>query len=204
MDVAVFEGGTAAQKARGIVAMYPMIWSGTVVDVGCRSRELEDALEGRPQRYVGVDINPDAEVVADLGDHLPFGNCTADVVTAFDVLEHTDDLHHAFAELCRVARQHVVITLPNCYEVGVRIRHLRGHPISAKYGLPIERPTDRHRWFFSLTDAHSFVEHSAAAVGWHLIDERATVGPGRARAAAAVRRWPNLLSQTYLALLAPA
>lgn len=203
MNVAKVDGGTAMQKVSGIVRTYPSIWQGTVVDVGCRTRELEAALSGRQVRYVGVDLDPAAEVVADLGDRLPFEDRSVEVVTAFDVLEHTDDIHRGFSELCRVAREHVVITLPNCYEVGTRVRHLRGKPISAKYGLPTSPPADRHRWFFSLEDARGFVRSASSRHGWRVTDERALLGPRRQSIGRAVCRWPNLLCATYLVRLQP-
>ncbi|GGW23396.1 class I SAM-dependent methyltransferase [Streptomyces xantholiticus] len=203
MDIARVEGGMALQKVAGVVRVYPSIWRGTVVDVGCRTRELETALKGRQVHYVGVDIDPSAEVVADLGERLPFDDGSVDVVTAFDVLEHTDDFHNAFSELCRVAREHVVITLPNAYEVRTRLRHLRGKPISQKYGLPVMRPSDRHRWFFSLDEARAFVRNSGREHGWRVVDERVLAGPNTQRIGRAVCRWPNLLGSTYLALLAP-
>jgi len=51
MHIARVDGGLALQKAVGIVRAYPSIWRGTVVDVGCRTRELETALNGRRLRY---------------------------------------------------------------------------------------------------------------------------------------------------------
>jgi hypothetical protein len=203
LDIARIDGGSAAQKAAGIVRTYPSIWNGLVVDVGCRSRELEAALTDHDVRYLGVDIDPSAEVVADLGEKLPFDDNSANIVTALDVLEHTDDIHHGFSELCRVARNFVVLTLPNCYVAGVRLRLLSGKPIGGKYGLPPTKPADRHRWFFSLDDARTFVHGLAPEKGWMVADERALAGPRSDRIAPAVRRWPNLLSQTYLAVLAP-
>ena len=49
------------------------------------------------------------DVVADVGVGLPFPDRSADVVVALDVLEHADRIHDSFAELCRVARKHIVL-----------------------------------------------------------------------------------------------
>lgn len=192
-------GKSSLAKAQAIVGAFPAIWSGLVVDVGCRSRELEKALVDRATtRYVGVDIHPNAEVVADLGRGLPFEDREADIVVALDVLEHTDDIFHAFSELCRTARSHVVVTLPNALDVHARLCAVRGRPSSGKYGLPLEPPSDRHRWYFSMNQARAWVERRAAIEGLEVIDERALVGPNRYRVHPIVSRWPNLLSATYL------
>jgi SAM-dependent methyltransferase len=202
MQVTRFNRDTGGRTG-GAVLTYNSIWRGTVVDVGCRGKELEAALAGRPISYVGVDIDPSADIVADLGEKLPFDDDWADVVVALDVLEHTNDIHHAFSELCRVASRHVVITLPNCYEAGIRMRFLRGGPVSDKYGLPLDPPEDRHRWFFSFAEAGAFVQSSADREGWRVLDERAVVFGYRRLFPGIVGRWPNLLSPTYLALLGP-
>lgn len=201
MQTVTFAGGSALQKAEGVVRTYPTIWYGQVLDVGCRSRELEKALANADIQYLGLDIAPGADIVADLGDQIPLGDGSVDVVSALDVLEHTNDIHHAFSEICRVARRHIIITLPNAYELGIRLRVLRGRPISGKYGLPSARPLDRHRWFFSLSEASEFIGENAATNGWRLTDERAVIGPNRAHLRVAVERWPNVLCGTYLALL---
>ncbi len=198
------QGDSALAKAQAVVDSFPGIWrQKTVVDVGSRSRELETALVGVAAHYTGVDIDPSAEIVADLGDRLPFDDHFAQVVVALDVLEHTDDIHHSFAELCRVASEHVVVVLPNVYVIECRIAVMRGEWLS-KYGLPIDKPDDRHRWFFSYDMARSWTAEQAARSGWRVMDERALLGPRRARAAGwAAKRWPNLLAQTYVALLEP-
>lgn len=202
MNVTIFKPETGGRMG-GIVRAFDPIWQGTVLDVGCRGRELNAALAGRPISYIGVDVDPSAEVVADLGEKLPFGDDWADVTVALDVLEHTDDIHRAFAELCRVASRHVVIALPNLYFAYARLRHLLGRPMSGKYGLPSSKPADRHRWFFSFVEARAFVWAAAAEEGWRVLDERAVVaGKGR-YLPAAVGRWPNVLSPTYLVLLGP-
>jgi hypothetical protein len=196
-------GGTSREKTEGIVAAFPGIWEGVLLDVGCRGRELRDALEGRPIRYVGLDLHPPADVVADLGDGIPLADAEVDVVVALDVLEHVDGIHAAFHELCRVARRHVVIALPNAYVLRARWRHLRGHR-GGKYGLPSDPPLDRHRWLFSLDDARRFCRQRAKLAGWHVVAESVVVGPRRRRIEPLVRAWPNMLSHSLVTHLVPA
>jgi hypothetical protein len=190
-------GGGSLEKAEAVVAAFPDLWDGYVLDVGCRSRELERALGGRPERYVGADLYPPADIVADLGAGLPLENGAADTVVALDVLEHVDDIYDGFAELCRVAGSAVVIGLPNGFEANARLRHLRGRS-GGKYGLPEEPPGDRHRWLFSLDDARSFCRRRAALAGWQVAAEAVFVGPRRRRIEPLVRQWPNLLSPSLI------
>jgi hypothetical protein len=181
------------------------VWSGVVVDVGCRGRELERPVAELGGTYFGIDLAATGDVVADLGSGLPLRSASADTVVGLDVLEHTDDIHHAFDEMCRVATRHVVITLPNMYDWRARLRHLRGLPLSGKYGLPIDPPDDRHRWLFGLDEARSFCLVQAQRGGWQVDDERVVVGPrGQLplanQLATKVPRW---FCSTYLALLTP-
>jgi hypothetical protein len=128
---------------------------------------------------------------------------SVDIVLALDVLEHVDDIYAAFAELCRVTRRHVAITLPNIYEISARWRFLRGRPLSEKYGLPAESPTDRHRWVFSLSDARRFCHGQASRCGFGVVAECCLVGPRRRRLVGdqALVRWPDLFVPTYGVLL---
>jgi Methyltransferase domain len=192
-------GGSAMDKADCIVAAYLDAWRGTVLDVGCRSSELREALGSREVRYMGLDIQAPADIVADLDDGIPLEDGEATTVVALDVLEHTDQIHEALMELFRVASGTVIVSLPNCYDVQMRIAHLLGRPISGKYGLPLHPPGDRHRWFFSLDDARAFCRAKAWDGGWVVVDEGFTVGPRRARFHHLVARFPNLLATTYVA-----
>jgi len=171
--------------------------------VGCRSRELRDALPKETVNYLGLDLHPPADVVGSLEKGLPFDAASSDTVVALDVLEHTDDIYNSFAELCRVARNHVLLALPNLYEISVRKRFLLGQRISGKYGLPTDPPNDRHRWIFTFQEALTFTHMMAKKSGFTVIEEGCFMGPGRGLIGIrhVVSAFPNLLSPWYVALL---
>ena len=122
---------------------------------------------------------------------------------ALDVLEHTDDIYRSFSELCRVAHSHVLIVLPNVYEIKGRARFLFGRRLSGKYGLPQDPPSDRHRWLFSLPEAVNFAHTMGQRCGFEVVDEGCLIGPWRSVMGVCqlVSFFPNLLSPSYVALL---
>jgi methyltransferase family protein len=203
MKVFVSPGLESTGKFASMVRAFPSIWSGRVLDVGCRSRQLKDALPQETTDYLGVDLYPPADVVGNLEAGLPLEQASSDTVVALDVLEHTDDIYCSFAELCRVARSYVLLALPNLYEITVRKRIVLGQCISEKYGLPVDPPLDRHRWIFSFREAENFTHAMATKCGFEVIDEGCLIGPRRS--AIGVRHlvniFPNLLSPWYVALL---
>jgi SAM-dependent methyltransferase len=203
METLLTGGGSAGHKAAGIVATFAAPWAGRVIDVGCRDGALARVLPDGCD-YVGVDVVPAPDgsiVVADLNEVLPFEDRSADVLTAWDVLEHVDRIHAAFGELCRVSNDSVVISLPNCFDVKTRLSTARGRFGSAKRGLPVEPPSDRHHWSIPLADAQAFVRHQGRKHGYALVDERGLIGPIRNRVSWAVQRWPGLFAATYVAWL---
>ena len=197
------DGGGSLAKAKGVVAAYPTIWSGTILDAGCRDQALRQALDEHPVDYVGLDINPPADVLADLDDGIPMADGEADVVVALDVLEHTNAIHFAFHEVCRVARRHVVVALPNQYELHDRWQTLCGRNRSGKFGLPLDPPSDRHRWLFGFDEARTFCRHRARAAGWRVVDEAVMIGPRRRVIWPLVRFWPALLAPDLVTHLVP-
>jgi hypothetical protein len=203
MKVVVSPNCESMGKFVSMVRAFPNAWSGSVLDVGCRSRQLRDALPKESVNYLGVDLQPPADVVASLEKGLPFDAASSDTVVALDVLEHTDDIYNSFAELCRVARNHVLLALPNLYEISVRKRFLLGQRISGKYGLPTDPPNDRHRWIFTFHEALNFTHMMAEKSGFKVIEEGCLMGPGRGLIGIryAVSSFPNLLSPWYVALL---
>ncbi|MFO1022157.1 MAG: class I SAM-dependent methyltransferase [Planctomycetales bacterium] len=132
---------------------------GRLLDVGCDRAYLRELLSKERQDYMGIDIGGTPDIVVNLEqmDRLPFEDNSFDAVVCADVLEHVDNLHFVFEELLRVTRGCAVISLPNCW-AAARQPIGRGRGSFCHYGLPAERPLDRHKWFFSLTEAMAFYE----------------------------------------------
>jgi len=185
-------------KARYVFLKYGELLRGTVLDVGCDERHLREHLEGRASYWgIGLGGNPDQKVDLEKGP-LPCFDNSFDCVLCMDVLEHLDNPHEVFDELCRVSRRHVIMSLPNpyssfyntlCqgdYRPGVAVKF---------YGLPPEPPADRHKWFFSYTEAEAFVRHRAAKNGLSAvqIDCEGTSGEGRGARGRLRRRARDIL-----------
>lgn len=169
-------------KAAYVVDKYRSILVGSVLDVGCDTKRV-GALLGSGVRYTGVDMCAAADVVLDLdAGALPFSDRAFYTVLCTDVLEHLEQTHRVFDELCRVGSEWVVVSLPN------PIRHLlesigtgRGGQLKY-YGLPTDRPPDRHRWFFGMDDAVRFLSERGSRMGFEVeqidMEEGHTLPPG--------------------------
>ena len=175
-DVAYTDRDT---KAVYIARKYAPILTGRVLDVGCDAARLR-GLVARPDAYVGVDMREDADVVLNLDrQDLPFADASFDTVVCTDVLEHLERCHAVFDELCRVSRGRVVASLPN--PVGNLVQNLfEGRCGRIKYyGLPVDPPADRHRWFFGFEDAERFFTERGGRVGFEIeqLDVESMTGP---------------------------
>ena len=139
---------------------FAKILSGRVLDVGCDKAVLRDFVGAAD--YVGLDRSPEADIHHDLqqGGALPFADDSFDTVVCTDVLEHLDNLHAVFGEILRVGHRHALISLPNNWNAA-RLRLRRGKGSFKHYGLPLDPPADRHRWFFSFEEARFFFEEQA-------------------------------------------
>lgn len=156
-------------KAAYIADKYAPILIGSVLDVGCDEAPLRNLVH-QPFRYVGVDIRADADRVVDLDrEKLPFGDREFDTVVCTDVLEHLERCHEVFDELCRVARRHVIVSLPNPLRALLCALAAGGDGRLKYYGLPPERPADRHRWFFGYEEAVEFVRAGAQRNGMQVV-----------------------------------
>jgi hypothetical protein len=203
MEVFVSPSRDEMGKFQGLISAFPHLWDGLVLDVGCRSKTLRYALSDKNIGYYGLDLSSPADIIASLEDGLPFEDHSFRTVIGLDVLEHIDNIHRGFNELCRVSSHYVLITLPNSYEVTYRIKFLLGRQLSGKYGLPHNAPYDRHRWLFSLREARDFTHSLGLRNEFNIMLEGCLIGPRRGMAGGnlVVSLLPNLLSPWYVAVL---
>ncbi len=147
--------------------------SKSLLDVGCYNADFKGYIPSKT-KYTGIDIagKPDIFINLDEMDKLPFANNHFDTVVCADVLEHLENIHFVFDELCRVSAKNIIITLPNAYSgIPAFLRRKTYSKTIEKqkqfgkyskfYGLPLEKPDDRHRWFFSYDEAIDFLKYRA-------------------------------------------
>lgn len=153
-------------KATYVFDKYSSLLSvGSTLDVGADSMFLKPLIESSGGHYFGIGFGDGIDCQLDLENFpYPFDSSSFDTVICLDVLEHLEYIHDAFDELCRMSSNHVIISLPNPFAGAFGV--LRGNNYkddeSIKfYGLPLERPSDRHRWFFNEFEAVEFVMHKA-------------------------------------------
>ena len=128
-----------------------------VLDVGCYEAPLRKLI-GK-QNYTGIDFvgKPDIKINLESIKRLPFKAQEFDTVICIEVLEHLENLHEISKELFRVSSNHVLISLPNCGR-DARVKIQRGRGSIAHYGLPLKKPLDRHKWFFTASEAIDFLK----------------------------------------------
>lgn len=186
-----------AERAQFVITNFTPYLSGRVLDVGCGEAFLREHMAS----YVGIDIvgKPDVFVNLDRGN-LPFANRAFNAVVCIDVLEHIEPLAEVLADLFRVASHYVIISLPNMYALGWRLKFLRGQVISKEYSLT---PRNRHKWLPSFSEVCSFVQ-TQLPQDWHIAWEFGyypqawwRMGPVYKLLA---RTRPNLLATIYWAL----
>jgi SAM-dependent methyltransferase len=163
------------QRAEFIARRFAPYLHGKVLDVGCDKARLKQLVPGID--YLGVDVSGTPDLTVNLEkEPLPFANDEFDCVVCSDVLEHLDNLHDNFKELARVSRGRVVLSLPNNW-ANARKAIERGHGSFGHYGLPPDPPPDRHKWFFCLTEAQTFLEAQAGRCGLTLTEMFAVEKP---------------------------
>ncbi len=107
------EGNTIVE---GIITSLPYM-SGMFLDLGCGAKPYAHMVNNRIERYVGVDLRPNAESPPTLccdSLHLPFKDESFDSILCTQVLEHVRNPFRVMAEMSRVLRVggHAAVTVP--------------------------------------------------------------------------------------------
>ena len=77
-------------------------------------------------------------------------------------MEHLENFHLIFDELVRVSKKYIIISLPNSSNLFSNIlfnkKRDKNHEgfYTKFYGLPLQKPIDRHRWFLTVADIERF------------------------------------------------
>jgi SAM-dependent methyltransferase len=199
---------TRQDRPRFFSTRFGAALQGRVLDVGCDAAVLREFVGA--DRYTGIDISDAADIRLNLmaADRLPFDDGAFDAVTCTDVLEHLENLHVIFEEIVRVAGRHILISLPNNWN-SARRQLSRGKGAIAHYGLPLDKPVDRHRWFFSLLEARDFLVGQAKRHNLNVEElvvlERprpALVRAGRRLLSGSTEIYQNRFAHTIVAVLA--
>jgi SAM-dependent methyltransferase len=167
---------TRASRTEFVARRFAPYLAGSVLDVGCYEAPLRRVLPAGS--YTGVDMVGDPDVRLDLErcERLPFPDRSHDTVICIEVLEHLDSLHRLFAELVRCAKGHLVVSLPNGW-CDARRPVERGRGAIKHYGLPVQAPPDRHKWFFSAGEAADFLTGMGQVHGLQVVDLFTTEKP---------------------------
>jgi SAM-dependent methyltransferase len=199
---------TRLERAQFIAARLRGYIAGKVLEVGCDEAHLKSLLSLRD--YVGIDVGGKPDLLLNLEriDKLPFADNSFDCVVCCEVLEHLDNLHFILSELVRVSRRYVIISLPNNWG-NARKPIQRGRGNIGHYGLPLESPPDRHKWFFALSEAKHFLDSKAGENKLKVLESFATEKP-RNGLMSALRRlrysnqfaYLNRYAHTYWTVLA--
>jgi hypothetical protein len=182
------EYNSREERHRFLAERFGRFLSGRVLNIGGGGeKHLLQFIN--PREYLELDIagTPDLRIDLDAEHPWPIPDGSFDAVICTEVLEHLNELHRAFGELLRISRKYVVISVPNALPAVYGYVTRRpvvvddGTPpgiafgrFAKFYGLPTERPDDRHRWFFSYSEARDFFQNQATTRGYRVVEEYAT------------------------------
>ncbi|NOR70644.1 MAG: methyltransferase domain-containing protein [Methylomarinum sp.] len=165
-----------ANRSEYVAHRFQKYLKNRVADIGCFKAPLRNLLADCD--YIGVDVagNPDIQLNLDSKDPLPFQPNEFDAVLCIEVLEHLDNLHVVFDELIRISKDYIIVSLPNCWR-DARRKIEKGSGDFLHYGLPVEKPLDRHKWFFNCQQAEEFLTYQAEKHNLNIVELFVTEKP---------------------------
>lgn len=148
----------------------------TVLNIGGGGQKYLKEFIDPSIQYYELDIAGDPDLKIDLEKQLPIPaeDNSYETVICTDVLEHLDNFHDVFDELIRISSKWIILSLPNAARDALAYYrnqiYLQDNSLERKmnygkhmkyYGLPFNKPLDRHKWFFSYTEAEEFIQQKA-------------------------------------------
>jgi 2-polyprenyl-3-methyl-5-hydroxy-6-metoxy-1,4-benzoquinol methylase len=162
--------------------LFTMAHPESLLDVGCGEGVLTQQWAPRIEgRVVGIDLDdpdlhaewvkrqaPNLEYRVMKAENLPFADSEFDTATAIEVLEHVPDPEHTVAEMARVAKRWLLVSVPR--EPLWRMLNIaRG----AYWGSLGNTPGHVNHWsrvgFVSLLTRHGKVEEVRSPFPWSML-----------------------------------
>ena len=168
-----FKYKSRKDKPEYVWRKYREILRGRILDVGADECGLKKFLpEGT--EYIGIGLGGSVDLEIDLEkERIPYENNSFDCVLCLDVLEHLDNIHEVFDELCRVTGKYLIISLPNPWAsfMGMlRGGYYKHTELPMKfYNLPTDIPNDRHKWFYGIHEAERFLKERGKMNGMEIL-----------------------------------
>jgi len=152
---------------------YEKILKGRVLDVGADNCNLRNFLPAGTE-YIGIGLGDSVDIKIDFEkQRLPYEENSFDVVLCLDVLEHLNNLHEVFDQLCKITRKYLIISLPNPwvdFTGMLRSGYYKHTELPMKfYNLPIDPPVDRHKWFYGMHEAEKFLKERGQMNGMQIL-----------------------------------
>lgn len=152
---------------------YGAILKGRILDVGADNCNLRNFLPAGTE-YTGIGLGDSLDMEIDLEkERLPYEENSFDVVLCLDVLEHLNNLHEIFDQMCTVTRKYLIISLPNpwvAFTGMLRSGYYKHSKLPMKfYNLPLDPPVDRHKWFYGVHEAERFLKGRGRRNGMQIL-----------------------------------
>lgn len=168
-----FKHTSRKDKPEYVWRKYRQILEGKILDVGADECGLRNLLPTGTE-YTGIGLGGSVDVQIDLEKQkLPYEGNSFDVVLCLDVLEHLDNMHEVFDELCRITRNYLIISLPNpwrAFTTMLRMGYYRHSELPMKFfNLPTEPSADRHKWFYGVHEAERFLRERGRMNGMEIL-----------------------------------
>ena len=155
----------------------------TILDVGCGEGVLTHQWAQKPavQRIVGIDLedpaiqaewrkrsHPKLEYRITKAERMPFADDEFDLASAIEVLEHVPDPGHTLSEMARIARSHLLVSVPR-EPLWRGLNMARGAYLSDLGNTPGHLNHWSKRGFVELLSRYGTVEETRSPFPWTML-----------------------------------